>query len=314
MAHRTMSNTHVAKPFQFQGNPLIRHVFSADPSARVFDDTMYVYTSHDRDDTNSNAHFDMTDWHVFSSKDLINWLDHGPFYSLNDISWATHQAWAPDAIKRNGRYYFYYPVEQSKIGVAVSESPTYGFHDPLGKPLIDNTGNEEVVGSEPIDPAILIDDDGQAYLYFGCRQPKVVKLKDNMIELTGDIEPVQINGIDQFSETSGGGWYGEAPWVFKRGDLYYYMYSNGWQQDTTLVYGIGKSPLGPFTYMGEVMSPVGAGTSHGSITQFNGEWYVFYHSRLLSKQAKQRSVHMDKIHFDEHGKIIRLTYQAPILP
>ncbi|WP_082897194.1 family 43 glycosylhydrolase [Thalassotalea crassostreae] len=304
----SLSSCHKSADIEFKnnGNPLIRHVFTADPSARVFDDALYLYTSHDRDDTDQNAHFDMTDWHVFSTKDLATWTDHGAFFSLDDISWASKQAWAPDAIKRNGKYYFYYPVEQAKIGVAISESPVSGFKDPLGKPLIDKTGNEDVVGQEPIDPALFIDDDGQAYMYFGCRSPRVVKLKDNMIELEGNIEPVQINGIEQYTEKTGGGWYGEGPWIFKRGEYYYYMYSNGWEKDTTLVYAMAKNPLGPFDYIGEVMVPIGAGTSHGSITQFNDKWYVFYHSRELSKSAKQRSVHMDEITFTSDGKIIPL--------
>jgi len=299
--------------FKSQGNPLIRHMFTADPSARVFGDKLYLYTSHDREDTDQNAHFDMTDWYVFSTENLTDWVDHGAFFSLNDISWASKQAWAPDAVQRNGRYYFYYPVEQTKIGVAVSESPTSGFRDPLGQPLIDNTDNEQVVGREPIDPAILIDGDGQAYMYFGCRDARVVKLRNNMIELDGDIQPIKINGIDQFTEKTGGGWYGEGPWVFKRGDYYYYMYSNGWEKDTTLVYAMATNPLGPFDYIGEVMSPVGAGTSHGSITQFKDKWYVFYHSKLLSKNGKQRSVHMDEISFDNEGKIVPLVYKIPSL-
>ncbi len=295
--------------FKNEGNPLIRHIYTADPSARVFGDKLYLYTSHDRDDSDLEAHFDMTDWHVFSTENLNSWTDHGAFFSLNDISWASKQAWAPDAVTRNGKYYFYYPVEQAKIGVAVSDSPTSGFADPIGKPLIDKTWNEQVVGTEPIDPAILIDDDGQAYMYFGCRDARVVKLKDNMIELDGDIVPVQINGIDHFTEKTGGGWYGEGPWIFKRGDYYYYMYSNGWEKDTTLVYAMATNPMGPFEYVGEVMTPVGAGTSHGSITQFKDKWYVFYHSKVLSNQGKQRSVHVDEIYFDNDGKIIPLQYK-----
>ncbi|PKI16702.1 family 43 glycosylhydrolase [Colwellia sp. 12G3] len=299
--------------FKNEGNPLIRHIYTADPSARVFGDKLYLYTSHDRDGTDNNAHFDMTDWHVFSTSDLNSWVDHGAFFSLDDVSWASKQAWAPDAVERNGKYYFYYPVEQAKIGVAVSDSPTSGFVDPLGKPLIDKTGNEQLIGNEPIDPAILIDDDGQSYLYFGCRDARVVKLKDNMIELGGDIQPLQINGIEHFTEKTGGGWYGEGPWIFKRGDYYYYMYSNGWEKNTTLVYAMATNPLGPFDYVGEVMTPVGAGTSHGSITEFNNKWYVFYHSKLLSKNSKQRSVHFDEIQFDKRGKIIPLIYQQPKL-
>ena len=168
--------------FSYNGNPLIRHIFTADPSARVFNDRLYVYTSHDEDDADANQHFYMINWHVFSTNNLTDWVDHGAIFSLDDISWADRQAWAPDCVEGNGMYYFYYPVEQTKIGVAVSDVPVGPFVDPLGRPLIDNHNNEAVVGREPVDPAVLIDDDGQAYMYFGCRETKVVKLKNNMIK------------------------------------------------------------------------------------------------------------------------------------
>ncbi len=293
--------------FKNEGNPLVSHIYTADPSARVFDGKLYLYTSHDKDDTDHDAHFDMTDWHVFSTDNLTDWLDHGAFFGLDNIQWASKQAWAPDAVKRNGKYYFYYPVEQAKIGVAVSDSPTSGFKDPIGKPLIDKTGQEELIGREPIDPGILIDDDGQAYMYFGCRDARVVKLKENMIELDGEVRKIQINGIQHFNEETNG-WYGEGPWMFKRDNYYYYIYSNGWKKDSTLVYAMATNPMGPFDYVGEVMTPVGAGTSHGSITKFKDKWYLFYHSRLLSGKGKQRSVHFDEISFDKTGKIIPFQY------
>ncbi|MCP4044651.1 MAG: family 43 glycosylhydrolase, partial [Gammaproteobacteria bacterium] len=248
------STTNEDYHFKKEGDLLVRHVFTADPSARVFNDRLYVYTSHDRTDTDKTKHFDMVDWHVFSTDNMIDWVDHGAFFGLDDISWAEQQAWAPDAIQRNGKYYFYYPVEQAMIGVAVSDSPTTDFVDPLDKPLIDKTGNEEIIGVEPIDPAILIDDDGQAYMYFGCREPKVVKLEESMIELAGPVEPVTIEGIEG-DTTDNGGWYGEGPWVFKRNSRYYYMYSNGWADTATLVYAVADKPEGPFTFVGEVMTP-----------------------------------------------------------
>jgi beta-xylosidase len=296
--------------FMYFGNPLIRHIYTADPSGRVFRDRLYVYTSHDEDDADTNQHFYMINWHVFSTKDLIEWVDHGVIFSLDDISWANKQAWAPDCVARNGKYYFYYPVEQTKIGVAVSNTPVGPFEDPLGKPLIDNQDNEAIVGREPIDPNILIDDDEQAYMYFGCRDARIVKLKKNMIELDGNIQAVVINGIEGHTENNDG-YYGEAPWIFKRNGIYYYIYSNGWAPQSTIVYAIGTNPLGPFEYIGEVMSPVGAGTSHGSLVEYMNKWYIFYHNNSLSDNGKRRSVCFDEITFAPDGKINRLTYKPP---
>ena len=299
------------KIFVYKGNPLVRYMFTADPSARVFGDRLYVYTSHDEDTADVNQHFLMNNWHVFSTSDMINWTGHGEIFSLNDISWTKKQAWAPDCVQRSGKYYFYFPVEQKKIGVAVGDSPIGPFKDAIGKPLIDNTNNEKVVGREPIDPALLIDDDGQAYMYFGCRDARVVKLKENMVELDGDIQPVIINGIEGHKENNDG-FYGEAPWIFKRNGIYYFVYSNGWAPQSTIIYAMGKNPLGPFDYVGEVMSPVEAGTSHASIVEFKGKWYIFYHNNVLSDNGKRRSVCFDEITFAPDGKINRLIYKKPL--
>lgn len=298
--------------FLYKGNPLVRHLFAADPSARVFNDRLYVYTSHDENDADADQHFYMNNWHVFSTENLVNWVDHGAIFSIDNILWANRQAWAPDCVERNKKYYFYYPVEQTKIGVATSDSPVGPFVDPLGKPLIDRAHNEAEVGREPIDPCVLIDDDGQAYMYFGCRDARVVKLKENMTELDGSILPVVINGNEGHTEHNDG-YYGEAPWVFKRNGLYYFIYSNGWAPQSTMVYAIGNSPLGPFDYVGEVMSPVGAGTSHGSIVSYRDKWYIFYHDDSLSMNGKRRSVCFDELTFSEDGRINRLIYEAPFL-
>jgi len=295
--------------FTYNGNPLIHYMYTADPAARVFGDRLYVYTSHDEDSADANQHFLMNNWHVFSTNNLRDWTGHGEVFSLDDISWADKQAWVPDCVERNGRYYLYFPVEQTMIGVAVSQTPQGPFKDALGKPLIDNRGNETVVGREPIDPAILIDDDGQAYMYFGCRDARVAKLKENMTELDGDIQPVTINGIEGHTEHNDG-YYGEAPWVFKRDSIYYFVYSNGWQPQSTIIYATGSNPMGPFDYVGQVMSAVGAGTSHASIVEFKEKWYIFYHNNSLSKNGKRRSVCFDEIGFGPDGKINRLIYNT----
>lgn len=298
------------KEFTFGGhNPLIRHIYTADPTARVFGGRLYVYTSHD----NANAgYFDMTDWHVFSTDDLEHWTDHGAFFSLKDISWADTMAWAPDCVERDGKYYLYYPVERTKIGVAVSDNPVSGFKD-IGHPVIDNKGQEELVGKEPIDPTILIDDDGQAYMYFGCRQLRMVRLAENMTDTIGQIEVPIIRG-NEGDKTGTGGYYGEGPFIFKRGGLYYLMYSNGWKKTSTLVYAVSKRPEGPFDFVGEVMPATGCSTSHGSLVEFKGQWYVFYHDNSLSGNNHSRSVCLDKLGFDSEGRIVPVgSYENPVL-
>ena len=287
--------------FKNEGNPLVKHIYTADPSAHVFNGRLYVYTSHDE---NNATYFDMLDWHVFSTDNLTDWVDHGAILSLEDINWADKWAWAPDCVERDGKYYFYYPVERAKIGVAISDSPTGPFVDELEKPLIDNTGQVEHIGKEPIDPSVLIED-GQAYMYFGCREPKVVKLEKNMMELKEDVKELKIIGNEGDKENDRG-FYGEGPFVFKRNDTFYLLYSNGWGKESTLVYATSKNPMGPFDFQGEVMDVVDSWTSHGSIVEFKGKWYVFYHNMNLSKNNYRRSICFDELTFDETGKIIKL--------
>jgi len=288
--------------FKNEGNPFVKHIYTADPSAHVFNDRLYVYTSHDEGDA---TYFDMLDWHVFSTDNLKDWIDHGSVLSLDDITWADKWAWAPDCVERDDKYYFYYPVERSKIGVAVSDLPTGPFIDIIGKALIDNTGQIEKIGKEPIDPSVFIED-GQAYMYFGCREPKVVKLNKDMMTLQGEVQELKIYGIENDKEHHGG-YYGEAPWVFKRNDTFYLIYSNGWGKSSTLVYATSKKPMGPYNFQGEVMDVVSSWTSHGSIVQFKGKWYVFYHNRDLPGGSNyRRSICFDEITFDKNGKINKL--------
>lgn len=284
--------------FVFEGNPLVRHMFTADPTARVFNGRLYVYTSHDNE---CAEYFDMTDWHVFSTDDMINWTDHGAFFGLDDIPWADTMAWAPDCVERNGKYYLYYPVERTKIGVAVSNNPVSGFVD-SGGPVIDNTGNMELVGREPIDPSVIVDNE-QAYMYFGCRDFRMVRLAENMTDTLGTIQKPVIRGIENDRENEAG-YYGEGPFVFKKDDLFYLMYSNGWGNASTLVYAVSKSPEGPFDYVGKVMGHVGASTSHGSVVEFKGKWYIFYHSKDLTGKDYCRSICFDELTFNNNGRII----------
>jgi arylsulfatase A len=293
-------------------NPIVRHLFTADPSARVFDGRLHVYTSHDRDDA---VGYDMVDWWLFSTDDLVTWKDHGAVFKLTGFAWAEKQAWAPDAIAANGKYYLFLPTDRSKIGVAVSDKPDGPFVDAIGAPLIDNATMPEA-GVEPIDPAILVDDDGTTWLYFGCRQIMVAKLDPSLTKLSGPLRkvviltssgepaPQALPGKDPQLPAG----YGEGPSMFKRDGRYYLVYSNGWAHGTTLVYATSDSPTGPFTYQGPVMHPVACSTHHGMVGEFKGKWYVFYHTAEVSGgNGYRRSVCVDELTFAPDGQIIPVT-------
>lgn len=301
-----------SSPLAFAANPLVKHIFTADPAARVFGDRVYVYTSHDQ----ANAtYWDMDDWELLSTTDFETWKDHGAIFTLKGFSWASKYAWAPDCVAANGKYYLFLPVDRTKIGVAVSDSPEGPFVDAIGKPLLDSATLPEA-GREPIDPCVLIDDDGLAYLYFGCREAKVVKLDRSLTQFSGKVQdvafldpegkPIPVAAAGKNPVLPQG--YGEAPFVFKRAGKYYFVYSNGWAKSSTLVYAIGEAPTGPFTYVGKVMEHVPCVTHHGSIIPYHNKWYIFYHTSELSNgHTHRRAVCVDELTFDDQGHIKTVT-------
>ncbi|WP_208921717.1 family 43 glycosylhydrolase [Streptomyces capitiformicae] len=274
-------------------NPIVTDRFVADPSAHVFNGRMYVYATHDSD--NSGTYWDSKDWRAYSTADGVNWTDHGQVFSLSGFSWATRLAWAPAAAQRNGYYYLYLPVDRTKIGVARSTSPTSGFSDVRGTPLID-TARDANTGVEPIDPMTFIDDDGQAYLYFGSsRQPKVVRLNSDMMSTSGPIMNVTVNGAP-------GQGFAEAPWMHKRNGLYYFSFSTGWPGQ--IQYATATNPLGPFTYRGVAIDYVNVNTNHASLLEFNNKWYAVYHKKALEGGSNhRRSIVADYLHYNADGSI-----------
>lgn len=288
----------------FAQNPFVTHMYTADPSARVFNDTLYVYPSHDED---TATDFSMRDWHVFSTTDMKNWTDHGVIFSLNDISWADKQAWAPDCIERNGKYYFYYPVEQAKIGVAVSNKPYGTFEDPLDSALIHMNTPGVVCERDFIDPGVFIDDDGQAYLYMGQLVVNAIKLNEDMISYDGEVHLLE--GTDDFFE---------AIWMHKHNNKYYLSYVG---KSGEIKYAMGDHPLGTFEYKGVILERMNSGTNHHSIVEFKGQWYIFYHNSDLyfenhpevarkfgwedktSLHMYRRSICVDSLFYNEDGSI-----------
>jgi len=280
-------------------NPIVRNQFSADPSARVFRGKVYVYPSHD---INCGTNwFCMKDYHVFSSENLVDWKDHGVIVSQDDVPWVNTNAnamWAPDAIERNGTYYFYFPAiadsssgfKGRKIGVATSKTP-YGPFTPQVAPIKNVNG---------IDPNVFIDKDGQAYLYWAGGDIYVAKLKENMLELSS--EPKVIANLPEKGLK-------EGPYMFERDGHYYLTYPHVAHKTEQLEYAMSDSPMGPFNVTGVIMdeSPE-CWTNHHSIINYKGQWYLFYHHNDYSPDFdKNRSVRVDSLFFNKDGTIQKVT-------
>ncbi|GGA68974.1 hypothetical protein GCM10011369_08260 [Neiella marina] len=271
-------------------NPLVTHIYTADPTARVFGDTLYVFPSHDiveHDGLRGLNGFMMPDYHLFSSQDLMNFTDHGVILHQDQISWIepnSFEMWAPDAVEKDGKYYFYFPA-QDQIGVAIADRPT-GPYVPRQSPI---------AGTAGIDPNILIDDDGTSYLFWARNHEiKAMRLKDNMVE--GDMEPVIIGNLSKK--------YKEGPFVFKRNGLYYLTYPVDEHGNEEIAYATSDKPLGPYTYRGVIMDMwQDCWTNHHSIVQYQGQWYLFYHHHDLSFDASLRSMAADKLFFNADGTI-----------
>nr|BAS02080.1 glycoside hydrolase family 43 [uncultured bacterium] len=292
--------------------PLVTHIYTADPSAHVFDGKVYIYPSHDIDagtpENDMGDHFDMRDYHVLSMNSIPGEVtDHGVALDIKDIPWAGRQLWAPDAASKDGKYYLYFPAKDKedifRIGVAVSDSPAGPF-----KPE-----SEPIKGSYSIDPAVFKDDDGKYYMYFGgiwggqlqrwttgeyaghdasktdleqddapAIGPRIALMSDDMLSFAEPVKEISI--VDEQGNPILGGDHDrrffEAAWMHKYNGTYYLSYSTG---DTHyIVYATGDNPYGPFTYRGVILNPVIGWTNHHSIVEFNGKWYLFYHDSSLS--------------------------------
>lgn len=310
--------------------PLVKHMYTADPSAHVFNGKIYIYPSHDVDagiPFNDNGdHFGMEDYHVFSMENIESEvIDNGVALHVKDVPWAEKQMWAPDAACKNGKYYLYFPAKRAdgifQIGVAVSDSPTGPF---IPEP-------QAIKGSYTIDPAVFEDEDGKFYLYFGgiwggqlqkyrnnkfseeneephknepALGPIVALLTDDMKQF--DESPREIKILDKNGEVLLAGnneqRFFEGPWMHKYNGKYYFSYSTG---DTHFIcYAIGDNPYGPFIYQGRILNPVIGWTSHHSICEVGGKWYLFYHDSSLSKGITHlRSIKVTEITYNADGSI-----------
>ncbi|MBQ2675362.1 MAG: family 43 glycosylhydrolase [Prevotella sp.] len=295
--------------------PIVQTKYTADPSPLVIGDTLFLYTSHDSSpdeivDPNerSSAGFFMYDWLLWSTTDMANWTAHGAVASLKDFSWRTRDngAWAIQTVYRNGKYYLYAPLHGHGIGVLVSDSPYGPFRDPLGKPLVWQQEHWE-----DIDPTVMIDDDGQAYMYWGNPNTYYVLLNDDMISVKGDIHKLDYR-LDH---------YQEGPWFYKRDGHYYLAYATTCCPEA-LGYAMSDSPTGPWQSKGYIMRPTDRDRgNHPGICDYKGHSYVFGQNYDLMHletfvHHERRSVSATEIQYQADGTIREVPYwldQKPLL-
>ncbi|MBI1342223.1 MAG: family 43 glycosylhydrolase [Terrimonas sp.] len=317
--------------------PLVTHIYTADPSAHVFGGKIYIYPSHDIDAGDAfddlGSHFAMEDYHVLSmnSPEDTTAEDHGIALEVQDVPWAAKQMWAPDAAEKDGTYYLFFPAKDKedifRIGVASSQSPAGPF----------TPEPEAIRGSFSIDPAVFKNDDGEYYMYFGgiwggqlqrwrtgkfnaadeqspfahlpmdhepALCPKVARLTRNLLEFDEtprDVKILDENGVLLLQGDRERRFF-EASWMHQYNGKYYFSYSTG---DTHFIcYATGDNPYGPFTYAGRILEPVVGWTSHHSIIEFQKKWYLFYHDSSLSKGVTHlRSIKITELFYDENGSI-----------
>ena len=325
---------------RYLSQPLVTEIYTADPSAHVFNDRIYVYGSHDIEtgapENDMGDHFEMRDYRVFSmDRPGAPVTVHPVALDVKDVPWAKRQMWAPDAATKNGRYYLYFPAKDHddvfRIGVATSDRPEGPFR---AEP-------QAIPGSFSMDPAVFTDTDGQSYMLFGgiwggqlqrwangrydpngsktdlgrddqpAIAPRVARMSADMLTFAEPVREIQI--LDPAGKPILGGDHDrrffEASWLHKRGDTYYFSYSTG---DTHFIaYATAKSPYGPFTYRGRILEPVEGWTSHHSIVEQNGRWYLFYHDTQLSGKTHLRNVKATELVHEADDTIRTI---RPLLP
>lgn len=296
-----MTFEEIAKNYNAK-NPIVQTLYTSDPAPMVYKDTLYVYTGHDEDES---TWFTMKDWRCYSTTDMVNWTDHGSPLSYEDFTWASGDAWAGQCVERNGKFYFYVPIQQKSggmaVGVGVSDSPTGPFKDALGHPLVET-------GTGDIDPTVYIDD-GQAYLYWGNPLLWYVKLNEDMITYDTDHGIVQIPLTEEsFGKRTGDPeretLYEEAPWFYKRNDLYYMIFAASGIPEN-IAYSTSPNPTGPWTYRGIIMPTQGGSfTNHPGLADYKGKSYFFYHNGALPGGGGfNRSVCVEEFEYNEDGTI-----------
>lgn len=310
--------------------PLVTHIYTADPSAHVYEGKIYIYPSHDiphnGEDNDNGDEYQMQDYHVFTMDGIdAECIDHGEALNMRDVPWVRDQMWAPDVVYKNGKYYLVFPARDKegnfRLGIAISEKPEGPFA----------AEENYIEGSYSIDPAAFMDDDGKVYVYFGglwggqlekyrtgvfdpkgkepgpqepAVMPRCAVMSEDMLSFAQPSVGVEIldeNGNPILASDEDRRYF-EGPWMHKYKGKYYLSYSTG----TThyIVYATGDNPLGPFTYQGRIMEPVIGWTTHHSIIEFEGKWYIFYHDCEYSGGINhRRTIKFTELHYNEDGSI-----------
>lgn len=279
--------------------PIIQTKYTADPAPMVYNDTVFLYTTHDEDDAEG---FKMQDWLLYTSTDMVNWTDHGAVASLKSFDWVKRDngAWAEQVVERNGKFYMYCPIHGNGIGVLVSNSPYGPFKDPIGKPLVWQKEHWY-----DIDPTVFIDEDGQAYMYWGNPHCYYVKLNEDMISYSGDI--VKLKETPEH--------YQEGPWFYKRNGRYYLAFASTCCPEG-IGYAMSNNPTGPWETKGYIMRPTERSRgNHPGIMDYKGKSYVFGLNYDLLKletniHYERRSVSVAEMHYNEDGTIQEVPYWA----
>jgi len=292
-------------------NPVIQTKFTADPAPLVHKDTVYLYTTHDEDKAGPGmGKFLMKDWLLYTSTDMVNWTDHGSVASLKDFKWGRQDngAWAPQCIERNGKFYLYCPVQGSGIGVLVADSPYGPFKDPIGKRLID----DDHIWND-IDPTVFIDDDGQAYLYWGNPNLWYVKLNKDMVSYSGSVVKIEGVGKEKGQTEPDAYHYQEGPWTYKRNGHYYLSYASTCCPEG-IGYAMSKTATGPWEYKGYLMKPNKKSSgNHPGIIDYKGKSYLFgFNYRLnfmiTEQHHERRSICVEELTYNPDGTIQELPW------
>ena len=280
--------------------------YTADPAAMVYNGVLYLFTGHDEDVTVNNF-FTMNEWRAYSTTDMVNWTDHGSPMSYKTFAWATGNAWAAQPIFRNGMFYYYAPVKSatstSVIAVGVADNPIGPYRDAIGKPLVSSDCGD-------IDPTPFIDDDGQAYLYWGNPLSCYVRLNSDMVSYSGSVNHVPMTtasfGVRPVAKANYPTLYEEGPWFFKRSGLYYLAYASDCCGPEKIDYSTSPGPTGPWTYRGRIYTSAGSAsfTNQTAIFDYKGHSYALYHNGALpGGGGYKRSACIEEFHYNSDGTI-----------
>jgi beta-xylosidase len=317
--------TGVDTTFTATSNPFVKYKYLGDPAALVDGKTLYLYAGHDQCPDRQERYV-LNEWCILSTTDMKTWKEHSYKLKAVDFPWASGQAWASQTIKRGDKYYWYVTAEHKSIhgkgiGVAVADSPTGPFI-PVEKPLVTNNMTTKYTGIswDDIDPTAIVDDDGQAYLIWGNTQLYYAKLKDNMVELDGDVMTMEIRGIRMPSNpkewnkeaeadkaAAGSNFFTEAPWIHKHKGWYYLTFSIGFPEKTA--YAMSRSINGPWEYKGILNEVAGnCNTNHHAIVNFKDDWYFIYHNGSINTAGSsyRRSVCIDRLKYKKNGELERI--------